>query len=417
MTRWVTARRSLLFVTALAIVTACAPPPEPAPRPYRSRFDSLTVAHAREGGPEYRALHYPTPGLHDRVSRPALPAGADTNDAVAYYRLGDSIEFRQQGVADRALYWAIRLDPTMADAYLARWELRTHGNGYRLYPDDSVRRASRQSPNEKAANDSLRVTALMYDPFLDEALDIPPQINNLKEWQTNRDPGTAGLWWYARGDFAKAVKKWGEAIRKKPVYAGLHVPRAFAWVHLHQADSAVADLTALIGAIDRIQDSTVAPYLSKDFLYYAIGVLRGGQKRYAEARAAYEGALVENLGFYMAHMRLSAVALFLHDTTTALNELETATLMRSDDPVLHTLRGSIFDASHRFDEAELDLRAALHADTDYALPYAFLGHVAEQRHDTTRALSAYHEYLARSSHAAAERKWVEDHVVRLTKQP
>jgi hypothetical protein len=62
-------------------------------------------------------------------------------------------------------------------------------------------------------------------------------------------------------------------------------------------------------------------------------------------RDAYQSPLVENLGFYMAHVRLSAVALFLHDTTTALNELETATLIRSDDPVLLTFRGSILGES------------------------------------------------------------------------
>lgn len=302
----------------------------------------------------------------------------------------------------------------MADAYLARWELRSNGDSHRLYPDGSVRRPSDGPHNEGPAVDSLRTIALMYNPFLDEALHIPPQISNLKEWQANRDPVIAGLWWYSKRDFAKAVEKWGEAIRKKPRFVGLYVPRAFAWVHLQQTDSAVADITALIGAIERIQDSTIAPYLSKDFLYYAIGTLRGGQKRYAEARDAYQSALVENLGFYMAHVRLSAVALFLHDTTTALNELETATLIRSDDPVPLTFRGSILGESGRFVEAERDLRAAIHADTDYALPYASLAHLMEQRHDTASAVRIYRQYLSRASRSAAERAGVEAHLARLT---
>jgi hypothetical protein len=67
------------------------------------------------------------------------------------------------------------------------------------------------------------------------------------------------------------------------------------------------------------------------------------------------------------------------------------------------------------DEAEPLPRAAVHADTDYALPYAFLAHVAEQRHDTARALSDYREYLARANRTAAERVWVNDHMARLTK--
>jgi predicted Zn-dependent protease len=106
--------------------------------------------------------------------------------------------------------------------------------------------------------------------------------------------------------------------------------------------------------------------------------------------------------------------MFLHDTATALNELETASLMRSDDPVLLAFRGQILLGQHRLDEAQDQLRAAIHADTDFALSYAFVGHVAEERHDTTRALNGYREYLARASHTAPERAWVEDRLARLT---
>jgi tetratricopeptide (TPR) repeat protein len=300
----------------------------------------------------------------------------------------------------------------MADAYYDRWDLRSHGDNYRVFPDDSVRRVDR-TPNEKVAIDSLRSIAFGYNPFMKGALDIPPQITNLKEWQANRDPRTAGFWAYARGDYQKAVKKWGDAIAKDSRNAMFHFPRAYAWEHLHESDSAVADLTALIDRLERIQDSTIAPYLSKDLLYYEIGLLRVGQKKYPEARAAYEHTLLENLGFYMAHVRLSGVALLLQDTATALNELETATLIRSDDPMVLTFRGSILDDAHALDEAEKQLRNAVHADTDYALPYALLGHVAEQRHDTTAALGHYREYLARASRSAVERHWVEMGIERL----
>ena len=117
----------------------------------------------------------------------------------------------------------------------------------------------------------------------------------------------------------------------------------------------------------------------------------------------------------MAHVRLSAVALILHDTTTALNELETATLMRTDDPVLLTFRGIILEAAGRRDEAERQLTSAMHADTDYAVPYAFLALSAEHRNDTTKALKTYREYLARANRTAMERTWVEDHLARLQK--
>lgn len=402
--------------TAPAIVVACGPPLEipSTPAELDRRLDSLHEARIRTQSPEERLLRYSAADLHGPFPRPKLPLGADTNDPEAYYRLGDSVKFRMQGLADRALYWATRLDPAMADAYFARWDLRRHGDLFHWYPDGSVRGERRRWPNEMATIDSLRSIALGHDPFIDGALEISPGITNLSERQANRDPRLAGLWAYARGDYRKAVTSLGEALRKNRENAAFHLPRAYAWVHLHESDSAIADLTALIDRLEQMQDSTIAPYLSKDLLYYEIGLLRVAETRYPEARAAYEHALLENLGFYMAHLRLSAVALILHDTATALNELETATLIRTDDPMLLSFRASVLAGALRFDQAEGDIRAAIHADSDYALPYALLGSIAEQRHDTLRAVMGYRDYLARASRKAAERAWVEDRIRSLT---
>lgn len=376
----------------------------------------MSEARIRAQSPEERLLHYPPADLHGPFPRPKLPAGADSNDPVAYYRLGDSVKFHMQGLADRALYWATRLDPTMAAAYLDRWDLRRNGDLYHWYPDGSVRGESRRSPNELAAIDSLRGIALGYNPFIDGALEIPPAITNLTERQADRDPRSAGLWAFARGNYRKAVAKLGEAIRKKRENAAFHFPRAYAWERLNEPDSAIADLTALIDRLEQLQDSAIAPYVSKDLLYYEIGLLRVDEKRYADARYAYEHALLENLGFYMAHVRLSAVALTLHDTVTALNELQTATLIRTDDPLLAAFQGQILTGMGRLDEAEAKLRAAIHMDTDFALPYAMLGHTAEQHHDTLLAVNSYREYLGRSSRNATDRGWVEGRLRSLTTQ-
>lgn len=83
--------------------------------------------------------------------------------------------------------------------------------------------------------------------------------------------------------------------------------------------------------------------------------------------------------------------------------------------MLLTFRGSILAASGRLVDAEHELRAAIHADTDYALPYASLAQVMEQRRDTASALRIYREYLSRASRSAAERKGVEARLARLTR--
>jgi predicted Zn-dependent protease len=123
---------------------------------------------------------------------------------------------------------------------------------------------------------------------------------------------------------------------------------------------------------------------------------------------------LENLGFYMAHVRLSAAAMLMHDTTTALNELETATLIRNDDPVALVYYGSVLLGLGRLDDAERQLQASLRADSDYALPHAFLGVLAETRNDSVAARESYREYLRRASRTAPERWWAVERLARLT---
>ena len=194
----------------------------------------------------------------------------------------------------------------------------------------------------------------------------------------------------------------------------LHVQRAYAWVRLNEPDSAIGDLALLARRLEVVErDSSLAPYYSKEFLYYAIGMLHATRQRYAEARQAFEQALLENLGFYMAHVRLAGTAALLQDTTTALNELQTAMLIRADDPLALVYHASLLIGAGRVGDAERQLRAALRADSDYALPHVFLGLAAETRHDTTTARAEYGLYLARAPRSASERTWASIHLNKL----
>ncbi|HEY2375778.1 MAG TPA: tetratricopeptide repeat protein [Gemmatimonadaceae bacterium] len=392
----------------------CQPiaPPPPRSRPLVTRYDSALDSAAREKGPVWRASHYPIANLHGPYPRPALgDSAADPNDALSYYRLGDSVRRVLPGLADQAFYWALRLDPTFSDAYYARFKLLRQQFPWRAMPDGAIRRIFAVEPNVALATDSLATIALAYSPFLEGTLDIPPWIIGLRGAQADRDPVTAGMHAYGVGNYRKAVDEWAKAMRKDPSAVMLRIPRAYAWVHLNEPDSAIGDLTTLVQRLESIQrDSTVAPYVSKEFLYYSIGSLHASRHRYREARAAYEQALVENLGFYMAHVRLAAAAAALHDTATALNELQTALLIRADDPLALVFQASLLLGSGKITEAEHQLRTALSADSDYALPHVFLGLAAEQRNDTTMARLEYGLYLARAPRNAVERGWASTHL-------
>jgi tetratricopeptide (TPR) repeat protein len=416
------ARRRMLGFAALigaAWASGCQPnaPEPPRPRPLVTRYDSALDSAARQRGPVWRSLHYPIANIHGPYPRPELAdSTADPNDAMAYYRLGDSVRRVLPGLADQAFYWALRLDPTFADAYLARWTLLRQQFPWRAMPDGSIRRLFAVEPNAAIATDSLAALAISYSPFLEGTMDVPWWV--MRESMSERDPATAGLRAYSVGDYRKAVDEWAKALRSEPRAMLLRIPRAYAWVRLNEADSAIDDLTKLVRRLETVQrDSAFARYYSKEFLYYAIGSLQASQQRYEEARAAFEQALVENLGFYMAHVRLAGTAAALSDTTTAITELQTAMLIRTDDPLALVFYASLLINAGRLTEAENHLRSALRADSDYALPHVFLGLAAEQRHDTTMARAEYGLYLARAPRNAKERGWASTHLNKLYSRP
>jgi tetratricopeptide (TPR) repeat protein len=281
-------------------------------------------------------------------------------------------------------------------------------------PDGSIRRIFVVQPNAALATDSLLGIAVAYSPFLEGSLDFQRWIINVDERRVARDPIIAGMRAYRLGDYRKAVAEWAKALQKEPATVVLRVPRAYAWVRLNEPDSAIGDLMLLVKRLELVQrDSSTAAYYSKEYLYYAIGTLHATKQRYAEARAAFEQALLENLGFYMAHVRLAGTAALLQDTTTALNELQTASLIRADDPLALVYHASLLISAGRIPEAENQLRAALRADSDYALPHVFLGLAAETRHDTATARGEYGRYLARAPRNASERTWASIHLNKL----
>lgn len=413
-----------LIIVALAIAAAviadCAPlPAPPSSRQLTMHYDSVRDSVARANGPAWRALHYPAADLHGPFPRPALgDTAADANDPIAYYRLGDSVRGVLPGLADRAYYWATRLDPTFANAYLARWRLLHDDDPWREMPDGSLDRASALPQSIAAATDSLLETAITYSPFLDGTLDVPRYAMYLDKKMVTRDPIIAGARSYDLGDFRAAAKDWGEGLRRKPYALMLHVARAYAWVKLGENDSAIADLSALAQRLDQIQrDSAFGPYVSKASIYYAIGMLHAGKHRMAEARTAYQQALAEDLGFYMAHMRLAGAAAQLGDTTTALSEVQMALLIRGDDPLLLVYSGTLLLRTGRVADAEQQFRAALRVDSVWALPYAMLGLSEDTRNDTAAALADYRDCLAHATRRATERDWVMQRVTALTPRP
>src|SRR4029077_1053179 len=118
-------------------------------------------------------------------------------------------------------------------------------------------------------------------------------------------------------------------------------------------DAAVVELEAARDTVVRSVEARMSPVLpSVEMFDFAIGIARVQQDDFPAARAAFERALTANLGFYWAHTRLAGSALALHDTASALAELETAVQLDNSDPVLLLYQGVVLQTAGHLTEAK-----------------------------------------------------------------
>src|SRR5918997_1283353 len=97
--------------------------------------------------------------------RPKLQATADTNDYLAYYRLGEQMLDRDARLAADAFYWATRLNPNSAEAFYGLRSARHLADPWRFkrYMEDD--RKTIESAEVRQI-DSLLARAFMLNPFL-----------------------------------------------------------------------------------------------------------------------------------------------------------------------------------------------------------------------------------------------------------
>jgi tetratricopeptide (TPR) repeat protein len=368
----------------LVVLARCAAPP-----PHTATLSGLDVLQAlADSGKE--------------LPRPRLAAGADTNDASLYYKLGESLLFTREKLdtAEMALYWASRLDPSSAAAPFARsliplsalrsdafetW-LRTHS--FR-----SVKKLTLPTRQIRVV-DSLQRIAWQRNPFLFSSLefhDAPPLVNIQGR---QRDPIREGWWAFSERRFVVAESLFAVGLKKHPEDVGIRVYRARALFYLGRYDAAVAELEAARDTVVRAVEARMSPVLpSVEMFDFAIGIARVQQDDFPAARAAFERALTANLGFYWAHTRLAGSALALHDTAAALAELETAVQLDNSDPVLLLYQGVVLQTAGHLTESKEPLQRAIEVDPFFAAPYYWLAVAHRKSGDSAAAMGRYRQFL------------------------
>jgi tetratricopeptide (TPR) repeat protein len=350
--------------------------------------------------------------------RPLLSPEADTNDAGVYYLRGATTIAFLPDTAAAAFYWVTQIDPWRADAYYARsvalmrtlWAPNRHAGMW--LPKRKLRE------NEIQVIDSLNRVAYELDPYTDRRFDhlLGPPVGFFV-CDRARDAMSAGLCFMQLGNFAESVQKLGAALKKDPKQISLHYVRAQAYFQLGHFDSAAAELGVLADSLGNRQEKELtAFYVSRATIYYAQGMAYTQLDDTASARSAYERALVEDLGFHMASVRLAGRALAMADTAAALNHLAHAVAVSPSDAPLRYYYGLVLDHNKQAKEAEEQYRQAIEINPHFAPPYLHLGRLLEGR-DLGSAVASYDTFLMRSARSDTTRAWVMQRLRRLVGAP
>lgn len=349
-------------------------------------------------------------------ARPKLAAGADTNDADAYYRLGLAVIERDPAKAADAFYWAVRINPMWADAYYARRVALLLQNRRQLARYLRGDKRVVRSP-EMLRADSLYLRALALQPFLYEKLDrvllgalvydavrdaarggevSAAEIEyHLNAYIQSSPPAVRAWHAYSGGYFPEALAFYAQAIKRTRDNAWLHADRGRLFFQLGNADSALTELTQALEKM-RAADEKEVGYLyeSKALMEHRLGMVHRRLGNAAGAREAFGRALVEDLAYYPAHMEMGFLALEAKDTTTALSEMELAVQLAGDDPWLRYSYGYTLGVTGKFKEAEAQLRKSTDLDPFFAAPHYVLGQVLDTQARGPDALQAYQRFLA-----------------------
>ena len=354
--------------------------------------------------------------------RPTLPAETDTCDASVYYQYGLAHLDRDPQVAAAAFYWTQRLSPNSALAYYAERIALLMVDPYVLRRYVEGDRSDLQSKDVRRI-DSLEVRAMALDPFFPQRLDedlivayyrdrvrdelrqggeltpSEPAIDAYvrRELQGSA-PETRAWLAFARGYYREAADFWAGEARRDRKNTELRAERAQALFLMGELDSARAELDSAL-ATARRSDAQKMKYVynSKAVWEYELGRIHELQGHDSLARDAYQQALVEDLSYHPAHVRLAYVALRTRDTATAVTELERAIEVRDIDFTARLLLGTLHAARHAFGPATEQLRRAAEIEPWVADPHLVLGDVRRDAGDQEGAAAEYRRFLALAS--------------------
>jgi tetratricopeptide (TPR) repeat protein len=349
------------------------------------------IAGATCGAAQTLKIAASLPSLEDAAHR-------DSTDAVAHYNLALGYWSKERWAqADTALRAALALDSRFAAAYLALaylprasgkfWteKIIVLGGGWRLHlysaADSVMERYYR-----------LYRRAVMIDPLVDVRIVVATEYRG-----GHIDDFDRALYAYNDSKWDEAWRRFTEIIADSGNYRGERgtLYEQALWYHalaaarLAKHDDAIRDLGNLVERSQRKEASDTMyrwPLRTNEYRYVLAYVKqRAGDPN--GALTSYREALANNIGLYMAHVRMGEIYEGASMWDNAVLARRNAINANPDDASLLLDLGKTLANAGRFDQALEPLQQAADASPRDARPYLFLGLALERlgKRDEARA--------------------------------
>lgn len=342
-------------------------------------------------------------------------AAQDSADAIAQYNLAIGFWSESNFVDARdALLRSVKIDPRFAEAYLALAYLP-----YAQRPDLWYEQFEDRLPPEweSAVLDAEQHynRAFMINPLMD--MRILGAVTPIFGGGPIYDAWFRGFEDYRNGDYESAFGRYNRLIRELEIEwrrdARSRMPdaillhRGLAAAHLGNWDIAVGDLRIIYDRhldLEEEEAGLIQVPLETNHYRYILAVVLEGAGRIDEAVSMYHQAASENLGLYMAHVRLANLAESRGDTQLALSERQFAVDANPEDPTVHLEQGLTYANARMFQQSIAALENAIRLNPLDAQVHYFLGLVHDMAGDRAASHAALERFLALAPERMAQER-------------
>lgn len=304
----------------------------------------------------------------------ALEAAArqDSLDPEALYRLALRYDIvKRYNDAARVARQVVDIDPRYAPAWLLLGYL-PYDRRPKLWSEVARGKVPPAWRDSVAESERLFHRAFLIDPLVDfRVIGAPPLKQDMiivREYgQYTTDYllalGVSAFGWRYELCYNAVDLYVQRQFKNQPVDSipsGLFWIRGIAAAHLKSYTRAIADIQVLLDRSlkHEASDSLIQLDLSTNDYRYLLALLKQRAHRPADAMALYQEALANDLGLYMAHVRLARLYAEVKMWPQAIEEARRAVQAGPEDPSLLADLGEILRDANQLTEAEQVLRQA-----------------------------------------------------------